>query len=142
MILVDEVNDLYRGPRPKDLGELKGIKRIINLESGVYSTLHPDGKIMRQFPADYGMTEFNLPCSDITPPEDWVVEKVITLVCHYIEPTYIHCLSGVDRTGYVCAAYRMRVQGWSYGAAVAEWTALGRHPWYFWWGQRLKRWSK
>lgn len=140
MIVVDEINNLYRGPRPTDLRALKNIKRIINLESGVYTLLHPDGPVEQQFPCEFGMEEYNMPCSDVSPPEDWVVKKVIALMCD-AKPTYLHCLSGVDRTGFVCAAYRMQVQHWSYDAAVKEWIALGRHPWYFWWGQKLKRWA-
>lgn len=139
MILVDRLRNLYRGPRPANLAALRsdGVKRIINLESGIYSMLHPGDVIERQFPCEFGMKEYNMPCSDLTPPEAWVVETVIRLMADSL-PTYVHCLSGVDRTGYVCAAYRMRVQQWPYAAAVKEWKDLGRHPWYFWWGQRLK----
>ncbi|HEX7917405.1 hypothetical protein [Rudaea sp.] len=32
----------------------------------------------------------------------------------------IHCWHGADRTGVVCAAYRMVVQGWSKADARAE----------------------
>jgi protein tyrosine/serine phosphatase len=35
-------------------------------------------------------------------------------------PTLVHCWHGADRTGVVCAAYRMVVQGWSKADASAE----------------------
>lgn len=39
--------------------------------------------------------------------------------------TYLHCISGVDRTGLVVARYRVRVQGWTKEQARLEWTAAG-----------------
>lgn len=147
MLTVDLSNNLFRGPRPTDLRALKasGIKRVISLESGMYQALQVHSETyyenVMQFPVDFGIEEYNMPCSDITPPEDRVVEKILTLLCDR-KPTYIHCLSGVDRTGYICAVYRMRSQGWSYAEALEEWKRLGRHPWYFWWSYKLKGWSK
>ncbi|MFT6863841.1 MAG: protein tyrosine/serine phosphatase [Akkermansiaceae bacterium] len=35
-------------------------------------------------------------------------------------PVLVHCLHGSDRTGAMCAAYRIVVQGWSKGAAIAK----------------------
>src|SRR5579883_2797635 len=40
-------------------------------------------------------------------------------------PTLIHCWHGADRTGVVCAAYRMAVQDWSKDDARAEMFAGG-----------------
>ena len=40
----------------------------------------------------------------------------------------IHCEHGQDRTGMVCACYRMLIQGWTYRAARAEMDAMGFHP--------------
>lgn len=143
MPLVDDKYKLWRGPRPRSLGDVRnqGVERLINLESGFYQgALATEGLVVREFPPDFGMVEYNMPCSDLTPPEDFVVEKVCSLVMDAI-PTYIHCLSGVDRTGYVCAAYRMRVCGWTYSAAVGEFRALGRHAWYWWWEGKLKKWA-
>lgn len=142
MILVDIANNLYRGPRPNDLRLLKdqGIKRVISLESGVYDFFHDD-KFEHQSPSDFGMEAYSLRCSDFTPPQDWVIRKVLQLTCD-AKPTYIHCLSGVDRTGFVCAAYRMQMNGWPFTVANAEWISLGRHPWYFWWEYKLKNWAK
>jgi protein tyrosine/serine phosphatase len=140
MLLV--ANNLYRGPRPTDLTILQtaGIKRIISLESGVQDLVHPDQSIERQFPCEFGIAQYDMKSSDFTPPEDWVVHKVIALMVDQI-PTYIHCKSGVDRTGFVCAAYRMQVQHWTFEAAHEEWIALGRHPWYFLWDSSLKKWE-
>lgn len=137
MILVDRYKKLWRGPRLEtkdDFNLLKdyGIKRIISLE---YFDRDEDLN-----PEAWGMLEESIPCSDIFPPSDWAVQRVLNLVADDV-PTYIHCYSGVDRTGFVCAAYRMQAMAWPYSAAVQEWEKLGRHFWYFWWAFKLKRWS-
>ncbi|MCB9898260.1 MAG: tyrosine-protein phosphatase [Planctomycetes bacterium] len=36
------------------------------------------------------------------------------------QPVLVHCQRGADRTGLMCAAYRMVVQGWSKDAALDE----------------------
>lgn len=143
MLLVDEKSQLWRGSRPLDLNVVKslGIKRIISLESGIYDLFHDGQLIERQFPCEFGMEQYDLKSSDFTPPEDWAVKKFLTLMRGCPEPTFIHCLSGADRTGFMCAVYRMRMQGWSYEAARQEWVRLGRHPWYFWWESSLKKWQ-
>ena len=143
MQLVDAKANLWRGPRPTDLSQLKAdnIKRVISLEAGYYDIIHPDQIVEQQFPIEFGIDQYDMKCSDITPPPDWVVRKVIAL-SQDAKPTYLHCLSGVDRTGFVCAAYRMQVNGWNYDAALAEWIALGRHWWYAAWNSSLKKWAK
>ena len=40
-------------------------------------------------------------------------------------PVYFHCWRGKDRTGAMCAAYRMAVQGWDLSAARREMDLLG-----------------
>lgn len=144
MILVDAKNSLYRGPRPNDLMDLQqaGIRRIISLESGIYDLFHDGNFLLRQFPCEFSMNEYNMKSSDFTPPKDWVVKKFLFLVTERPAPTFVHCLSGVDRTGFLCAVYRMQVQGYPYEWALAEWKKLGRHPWYFFWEPALKKWAK
>lgn len=142
--LVDEQTGLWRGPRPLDLQHLVdlGIKRIVSLETGVYDCIHPDQQIERQFPNDFGMKQYDLSSSVIMPPERWAVWRFLTMVEMDRMPTYLHCLDGVDRTGYFCAVYRMLVNKWSYQAALTEWKGFGRHLRYFWWDYALKKWEK
>lgn len=137
--------EIFRGPRPADLTVLRAswskyhVNTIISLEYGFYGVTHND-KYERQFPADFGIQVYNIPCSDIMPPERWAVEKVLDLMSQD-RSIYIHCLSGVDRTGFMCAVYRMRVQHWSFEKAHAEWVAMGRHFWFAWWKSELKKYE-
>ena len=41
------------------------------------------------------------------------------------QPILAHCLSGADRTGIICAAYRMRINGWTLAEAWEELECYG-----------------
>lgn len=132
MILVER--QLYRGPRPLSYEELqyRDIKQVIDLESGVYDDLHKD-PYDTQNPADFGIKKINIPCSDIFAPYHYDVMRAVAFMSQDI-PTYIHCLHGNDRTGYVCAAYRMIVDKWTFKDATKEMYDLGFHrvPYQYW----------
>ena len=38
------------------------------------------------------------------------------------QPVFVHCQYGADRTGTMCAAYRIAVQGWTKEEAIEEMT--------------------
>jgi tyrosine-protein phosphatase SIW14 len=40
-------------------------------------------------------------------------------------PLFVHCRQGHDRTGVICAAYRVKVQGWTLEEAEEEMQAYG-----------------
>ncbi len=131
----------FRGPRPTSLKDLRldfHIDTIIDLETGAYDLICG---MIPQFPADFGMAYYHMPCSDIFAPHPAIVAKALDLMSDLDRHVYVHCLSGVDRTGFVCAAYRMRVQKWTYSDALAEWKK-SRHPWYFYWEHELKKYGR
>lgn len=132
--------NLWRSNRPVDLHAVQklGFKTIIDLQSGTHE-LFTNELIEQQFPNDYGISYYDLKCSDFTPPKPWQVLKFLEVVSRG-EKTMVHCMSGVDRTGFMCAVYRMKVLKWSYNKALEEWKAQGRHFWYFYWERELKKW--
>lgn len=144
-MIISERYKVWGGPRPSSLQDLagQGIKRIINLQSGVYDVIRVYSETYyeetMQFPNELGMVEYHLPCSDITAPRAIYVKKVLSLVADGT-PTYIHCLSGRDRTGFMAAAIKMRYVGLSYEQAVSWWRGV-RHPWYFYWEHALREFS-
>lgn len=140
MIHISRTN-IWRGPRPKDLKVLRDecFHRIISFQSGWYELL-TETKRERQFPCDFGLKFYDLGSSDIFPPDKRTVETALELLQRGGK-TYVHCLSGVDRTGFIIAVYRMKIQGWDFERAHDEWVKLGRHFWFFWWKRELKKYA-
>ncbi|MBA3701200.1 MAG: tyrosine-protein phosphatase [Planctomycetes bacterium] len=53
--------------------------------------------------------------------EDEDVERFLKLIADPTKrPVFIHCLHGSDRTGTMCAIYRMALEGWSVDEALRE----------------------
>lgn len=126
---------LFRGPRPKSFKDLQefGFTTVINLQSGAHEFFNDD-EYEKESGADFGIKEVNVECSDIFPPTQGQWIAVFGAVKESPGKVYIHCLHGVDRTGFMCAIYRMRVQGWSFSRAKKEMFEMGFHkvP-YLWW---------
>jgi hypothetical protein len=54
------------------------------------------------------------------------------------KPLLINCQHGVDRTGIVVAAYRIKVNGWSIDKAWEEAQKIGMSKFLWWWKDCLK----
>jgi len=113
-------DDLYRGAQPtaqgmKQLKEL-GIKTIINLRS-----LHSD----RDEFGDSKLIYEHMNMTTLGPKNEDVVRFLEIVTDSNYTPVFIHCQHGADRTGIMCAIYRIAVQGWSKDEAIAEMTRGG-----------------
>lgn len=109
-------DDLYRGAQPSDEGmaQLKamGIKTVINLR-----WLHSDEDEI----GDLGLSLVNIPMRAWDRDLDEDAVKFLRVVTDpERQPVFFHCRHGADRTGTMCAVYRMAVQGWSADRAVEE----------------------
>ncbi len=113
-------DNLYRGARPTADGiqELRklGIKTVVNLEesNGEQTTMTGAGLAYEHIP----MTAFSV-------KDDEVVHFLRTIGDPNRGPLFVHCHRGADRTGLVCAVYRIAVQGWTKDDALAEMTQGG-----------------
>lgn len=106
---------LYRGAQPTGEGmdELKkiGIKTIINLRS-FHSDRDEMGDIGFQYEHIY-MKAWH--------PEDKEVVRFLRIVSDEAKtPAFVHCMHGADRTGTMCAIYRMAFEEWSTQEALDE----------------------
>lgn len=137
----------YRGVRPKSHKELvdMGVKTVIVLQSGFSEEIHDD-QYEKELPRDFGIESVSIACSDFFPPKDHEVRKAmraITLASHENKSVYIHCLHGKDRTGFMCAVYRMKYCGWSYKQAKREMFSYGFHKFpYLTWLPTLSKWER
>jgi protein tyrosine phosphatase (PTP) superfamily phosphohydrolase (DUF442 family) len=120
---------VWRGGAP-DLDGLRalkahGFKTLVDLQMG--ATLKAESEAM-------GLRVVEIPMrADIscTPPTADQVRQFLDVVTDPAnQPVFVHCKKGCDRTGTMCALYRMEVDGWKRDDAIEEMHAFGYHTWY------------
>ncbi len=111
---------LYRGAQPGPEGFRKlhgmGIRTVINLRS-----MHSDADEIGGLP----LRMVDIGCEAHDPDEDEVVEFLKAVTDSANHPVFVHCKHGSDRTGLMCAVYRVAVQGWEKEQAIEELTLGG-----------------
>jgi protein tyrosine phosphatase (PTP) superfamily phosphohydrolase (DUF442 family) len=113
-----KLNDgLYRGaqPTPEGVRELEklGVKTIICLRAN-----HSDKDMLAKSKIAYE----HIPVQTWDPEEKDVVRFLQIVTDKNRQPVYVHCEHGSDRTGTMCAIYRVAVDGWSKQQAIDEMT--------------------
>jgi protein tyrosine/serine phosphatase len=113
-------DDLYRGAQPTAEGfeELKklGIRTVVNLRSR-----HSDEDVTTVPGLDF--EHIAISPFDISTDETAKFLKIVSDKSR--APVYVHCQYGADRTGTLCAIFRVTVQGWSKDEALREMTLGG-----------------
>jgi protein tyrosine/serine phosphatase len=113
-------DNLYRGAQPTAEGmrRLKslGVKTIVNLRS-----FHSD----RDEIGDTGLVYEHVHMRTWHVQEKKVVRFLQIVTDKDRMPVFVHCHRGADRTGTMCAIYRVVVQGWSKSEAIDEMTKGG-----------------
>jgi protein tyrosine/serine phosphatase len=110
-------DDLYRGAQPSDEGmkrlEKFGIKTVINLRA-----FHSDRDELK----DVNLSSEHISVKPWHPEDEDVVRFLKIVTDKTRTPVFVHCQYGADRTGTMCAIYRIAVQGWSKDEAIEEMT--------------------
>lgn len=113
-------DDLFRGKQPDDEGIAKlkemGVKTVINLR-----TEETDAKILEGSQITYE----RIPMRAKNPKEQDIIKFLQIATDKDKAPVFVHCMRGADRTGLMCAVYRIAVQGWSKEDAIEEMTKGG-----------------
>ena len=113
---------LYRGAQPTAEGmktlKAMGVKTILNLRS-----FHSDRD-------EIGSTKLNY--AHLYTKTWHVEEKEIISFLKLVNnkektPVFVHCMQDVDRTGTICAVYRIVMEDWSKEEAIAEMKAIGHN---------------
>ena len=118
-------DDLYRSGQPTAEGmvnlEEMGVKTIVNLRF-----LNSDRERLEG--TGLGYVHINMEAWDGDQEE--AVEFLRVVSDPDRVPVLVHCSYGADRTGAMCAVYRIAVQGWSKEEAIREMTqgGFGFHP--------------
>ena len=113
-------DELYRGAQPSAEGmrqlEKLGIKTVVNLRS-----FHSDRDEIKGTGLGYEHIYMKT-----WHPEDKEVVCFLQIVSDEGRtPVFVHCQRGADRTGTMCAIYRIAVQDWSKSEATEEMTKGG-----------------
>lgn len=118
-------DDLYRGAQPtkEGMAELKkmGIKTIINLRSFNSDKDEMDGA---------GFKYVHIFMKAWHPEYHETVLFLKTISDKNNLPAFVHCMHGADRTGTMCAIYRMAILSWPRDKAMEEMLkgGFGYHP--------------
>lgn len=119
---------LHRGGQPsaKALKKLakQGIKTIINLRVGNFNP-----KVVEEYSSN-SIRMVHLPFAPYDPQDQVMIDFLKILINPKQTPAFVHCFHGVDRTGTVCAMYRIIVQNWNKEKAIAEMKKNGLHWWH------------
>lgn len=106
---------LYRGGQPLDDGFTKlkkfGIKTIVNLR-----VIDTDTPQVVPLNINYVHISFK----PHLPKDSDVIEFLKLFQKSENLPIYLHCYHGADRTGMLCAAYRIIMEGWDKDKAIQE----------------------
>lgn len=111
---------LYRSEQPTEAGMQNlatlGIKTVINLRA-----FHSD----RHASDDTDLAGERIRMKTWHPEREDVVRFLEIVIDPDKQPVLVHCQHGSDRTGTMCAIYRIAVQGWSKQEAIREMTEGG-----------------
>jgi protein tyrosine phosphatase (PTP) superfamily phosphohydrolase (DUF442 family) len=111
---------LLRGAQPDREGfealASMGVRTVVDLRAG-----HSDADLVRGLDLDL----VEIPIRPYAFGDADVARFLSVAADPDRAPVFVHCRYGSDRTGLMCAAYRVAVQGWSRDEAVAEMTTGG-----------------
>jgi protein tyrosine/serine phosphatase len=106
---------LYRSAQPTADGfatvKGMGVKTVVNLRS-----FHSDKELL----GDTGLGYEHITMKAWHAEEKEVVRFLKIVANQENQPVLVHCQHGADRTGTMCAIYRVAVQGWSKEEALNE----------------------
>lgn len=126
---------VFRGDQPDneaDYDKLQslGIKTILNLRRTPRAITKE-----REIAKARGLYFIHAPISAlysvVLPPSRRSVERALaTLTNPALQPVYVHCAEGKDRTGFIAALYRVLYQHWNPRDAVDEMYSMGFAPFF------------
>jgi len=118
---------LLRGGRPSR----SGLKQLTKL--GIKTVIDLRRRRLTSRAKNKNLFTFHIPFSPHKLTDQIVIKFLGIVKDPSYHPAYVHCFHGTDRTGVLCAIYRIVCQNWEKEAAIAEMRLRGLH----WWHQDL-----
>jgi len=119
---------LVRGAQPNAEGfrllKVAGVKTVINLRNEDIPVAQ-EGVTVRLL----GMRYVSIPLNVFEQPDDSDIRKFLRIASDPAnQPVFVHCQFGQDRTGTMCAMYRIKNHGWTAGQSFDEMLSFGFKP--------------
>ncbi len=117
---------LMRGSQPNESGlrllkDYCGLKTVLDLREDEMNIGWERGIV-----EGLGMVFVSIPMSGSRLEKPETIEKCVDILHDKTrQPVFVHCYAGKDRTGLICAAYRMKYQQWSMENALLEMLMYG-----------------
>jgi protein tyrosine phosphatase (PTP) superfamily phosphohydrolase (DUF442 family) len=115
---------LFRGAQPTAEGyqSLKklGVKTIVSLRM-----LHSEKAAVTAAGLESVEIPLEADIRSVPPTPEQVAQFLAVVLDPAKQPVYFHCAHGKDRTGTMCAVFRMEVQGWTPDEAFHEMQSFG-----------------
>ena len=117
---------IMRSSQPSEAGlkllkDYCGIKTILNLRDDQEKV-----EWERQIAEKLGIDFINIPMNGGQKQGAEKIEQCLNIMRDKArQPVLVHCWGGKDRTGMICAAYRMKYENWSLADALFEMLTYG-----------------
>ena len=111
---------LYRGSQPTR----QGFERLAKMHVAIVVDLRGNRKGERDTVTSLGMQYVPIPWFCMLPKNIVMAQFLNLLRDKQGKKVFVHCNTGIDRTGMMVAAYRMAVEGWTADEAMKEMRAF------------------
>jgi uncharacterized protein (TIGR01244 family) len=117
-------------PRVRDLERVRqqhGLRTIVCARGGTRHPLRGHWfRLERRYCREAGIEFHHIPFDDRSRFSTEILDRFVALAATPARwPLLVHCEQGFHRTGVLCAAYRIAIEGWSRERAMLEMQALG-----------------
>jgi protein tyrosine phosphatase (PTP) superfamily phosphohydrolase (DUF442 family) len=117
---------LYRGSQPTK----KGFKQLAKMRIAIVVDLRGNRKGERDIVRKLGMQYVPIPWFCMRPKDVVIAQFLNLLLDNPGKKIFVHCNTGIDRTGMMVAAYRMTEERWTAEEAMNEMKAFGFSPFH------------
>jgi len=122
---------VYRGAQPTELADYQrlrdefGVRTIINLRKD--ETVEQERVTVEAL----GMKFMSFPMTAMSYPSKKKMNRIYAAMTNPdLQPVFIHCKAGKDRTGLAVGLYRVKKQNWDRHDAYQEMLSFGFNRWY------------